>query len=312
MDHLLAIGTFVRIAETGSLSAAARATGRSLPAVSRSLAQLEGHLGVRLLHRTTRRTHLTEAGQRYLESCRRLLAELNEANASVSDLGSSLMGPITMTAPILFGQMHVAPIVMEFLIEHTKVSVNLVLGDSIANIVEEGIDLAVRIGNLPDSGLVARRLATVRRVACASPEYLKRHGIPKAPGDLSDHNCLQFSALSPTPYWEFYTSGKARQVRVQGTLSSNYGAAMIDAARRGLGIVAAFSYQVQEFVARGELRVLLEQFEPPPVPVHAVFPSGRLQPVRVRALADLLVDRLGTKELTTLKLRRQREAVQRN
>jgi DNA-binding transcriptional LysR family regulator len=307
MDHLLAIGTFVRIAETGSLSAAARAAGRSLPAVSRSLALLEEHLGVRLMHRTTRRTHLTEAGQQYLQRCKRLLAELEEANASVSDLGRSLVGPITMTAPILFGQMHVAPIVMEFLSEHAKVSVNLILADNVANIVEEGIDLAVRIGNLPDSGLVARRLATVRRVACASPEYLKRHGMPKAPGDLSGHNCLQFSALSPTPYWELYASGKARQFRVQGKFSSNHGATMIDAAREGLGIVLALSYQVQEHVARGELRVLLEHFEPPPIPVHAVFASGRLQPARVRALAELLVNRLETKDLTTLKLRRQRK-----
>lgn len=306
MDHLLAIGTFVRIAEIGSLSAAARATGRSLPAVSRSLAQLEGHLGVRLLHRTTRRTHLTEAGQRYLERCKRLLAELDDANASVSDLERSLVGPITVTAPILFGQMHVAPLVAEFLAQNTGVSVNLILTDRFVNIVEEGIDLAVRIGNLPDSGLVARRLVTVRRVACASPKYLKLHGTPATPADLSNHNCLQFSALSPTPYWEFYVSGKARQFRVQGTLSSNHGAAMIDAARRGLGIVVALSYQVQEMVARGELRILLERFEPAPIPVHAVFPSGRLQPSRVRALAELLADRLGTKEFTQLKLRRPR------
>jgi DNA-binding transcriptional LysR family regulator len=311
MDHLLAIGTFVRIAEIGSLSAAARATGRSLPAVSRSLAQLEDHLGVRLLHRTTRRTHLTEAGQRYLERCKRLLAELDEANASVSDLERSLVGPITMTAPILFGQMHVAPVVTEFLAEHTGASVNLILTDRLENIVEEGIDLAVRIGNLPDSGLVARRLATVRRVVCASAEYLKRRGIPRTPTDLSPHNCLQFSALSPTPYWEFYVSGKARQFRVQGTLSSNHGAAMIDAARRGLGIVVALSYQVQELVARGELRVLLERFEPPSIPVHVLFPSGRLQPVRVRTLADLLVDRLRANDLTTLKLRKRRETVNR-
>jgi len=307
MDHLLAIGTFVRIGETGSLSAAARATGRSLPAVSRSLAQLEAHLGVRLLHRTTRRTHLTEAGQRYLERCKRLLAELDEANASVSDLEQSLAGPITISAPILFGQMHVAPVVTEFLTEHTDVSANLILTDRFQNIVEEGIDLAVRIGNLPDSGLVARRLATVRRVACASPGYLKMHGIPKVPTDLSDHNCLQFSALSATPYWDFYSSGKARQVRVQGRFSSNHGATMIDAARGGLGIVLALSYQVLEHVARGELRVVLERFEPPPLPVHAVVASGRMLPARVRALADLLADRLAAKTLTTLEPRKRRK-----
>lgn len=303
MDHLVAIGTFVRIAETGSLSAAARATRRSLPAVSRSLAQLEEHLGVRLLHRTTRRAHLTEAGQLYLERCKRLLAELDEANASVSDLEHSLAGPITVTAPILFGQMHVAPVLTEFLAAHAGVSANLLLTDRFVNIVEEGIDLAVRIGNLPDSGLVARRLATVRRVTCASPQYLKLHGTPKTPSDLANHNCLQFSALSPTHYWEFHVAGKARQFRVHGTLSSNHGAAMIDAARGGLGIVIVLSYQVQEAVRRGELRVLLERFEPPPIPVHVVFPTSRMQPARVRALADLLMDRIAIKAFTDLRAR---------
>jgi DNA-binding transcriptional LysR family regulator len=304
VDHLAAIGTFVRIAETGSLSAAARATGRSLPAVSRSLAQLERHLGVRLLHRTTRRAHLTEAGQLYLERCKRLLAELDQANASVSDLQRSLAGPITITAPILFGQMHVAPVVTEFLAAHTGVSVNLILTDRFENIVEEGIDLAVRIGSLPDSGLVARRLATVRRVTCASPRYLKLHGSPKTPSDLAHHNCLQFSALSPTQYWEFHIAGKTRQFRVHGTLSCNYGTAMIDAARSGLGIVMVLSYQVQEPVGRGELKILLERFEPPALPVHVVFPSGRMQPARVRAFGDLLAERLANKEFTELKARR--------
>jgi DNA-binding transcriptional LysR family regulator len=301
MDHLAAIGTFVRIAETGSLSAAARATRRSLPAVSRSLAQLEQHLGVRLLQRTTRRAHLTEAGQRYFERCKRLLAEFDEANASVSELQRSLAGPITITAPILFGQMHVAPVVTEFLAAHAGVSVDLILTDRFVNIVEEGIDLAVRIGNLPDSGLAARRLATVRRVTCASPRYLKLHGTPNTPSELADHNCLQFSALSPTQYWEFHVAGKARQFRVQGTLSCNHATAMVDAGRSGLGIVMVLSYQVQEAVRRGELRILLEHFEPPPLPVHVVFPSGRMQPVRMRALNDLLADRLASKAFTDLK-----------
>jgi DNA-binding transcriptional LysR family regulator len=300
MDHLLAIGTFVRIAETGSLSAAARAAGRSLPAVSRSLIQLEKHLGVRLLHRTTRRTHLTEAGTRYLERCKRLLAELEEANASVSEAERSLAGPITLTAPILFGQMHVAPVIAEFLAEHRAASVNLILTDQFSNIVEEGIDLAVRIGNLPDSGMVARRLATVRRVLCASPGYLEHHRAPRSPDDLSAHNCMQFSALSPSSYWDFQVGGKPRQVRVQGTFRSNHGASLIDAARSGLGIVMALSYQVQGHVEQGELRVLLRQFEPVPLPVHAVLPSSRMQPARVRALTELLVHRLGKKDLSRL------------
>lgn len=301
MVDLLALQTFVRIADGGSLSAAARATGRSLPAVSRSLVQLEADLGVRLLHRTTRRIHLTDAGAQYLERCRRILAEVDDAQASVSNLGRALAGPITLTAPVLFGQMHVAPAVTEFLGAHPEVSVSLLLSDSLSNIVEEGIDLAVRVGKLQDSGLVARKLGEVRRVACASPAYLKRRGTPKTPKDLAGHNCLRFGALSPTPYWEFREAGRPRQVRVQGNLLSNQGAPLIDAARAGLGIVVALSYQLQEAVAAGELRVVLQEFEPESIPVHAVLPSGRLQPARVRALADFLQERVGAKDLASLR-----------
>lgn len=301
MIDLLALQTFVRIADGGSLSAAARATGRSLPAISRSLVQLEADLGVRLLHRTTRRIHLTDAGAQYLERCRRILAEVEDANASVSNLDRSLAGPITLTAPILFGQLHIAPVVTEFLGLHPEVNVSLMLSDALSNIVEEGIDLAVRIGRLQDSGLVARKLGEVRRVACASPAYLKRRGTPKTPKDLADHSCLQFGALSPTPYWEFQEAGKPRQVRVQGSFSSNQGAPVIEAARAGLGIAFVLSYQVQELVAKGELRVVLQPYEALPIPVSVILPSGRLQPARVKALADFLQARIGAKSLSTLR-----------
>jgi DNA-binding transcriptional LysR family regulator len=301
MVELLALQTFVRIADGGSLSAAARATGRSLPAVSRSLVQLEAELGVRLLHRTTRRIHLTDAGAQYLERCRRILAEVDEASASVSDLGRALAGPITVTAPVLFGQLHIAPAVTEFLAAHPGVTVSLLLSDALSNIVEEGIDLAVRIGRLHDSGLVARKLGEVRRLACASPAYLRRCGTPKTPKDLTNHNCLQFGALSPTPYWEFHEGGKPRQVRVQGNFSSNQGAPVIEAARGGLGIIFVLSYQVQELIANGGLRVLLQQYQAPPIPVSVILPSGRLQPARVKALADFLQARVAAKSLTTLR-----------
>lgn len=300
MVDLLALQTFLRIADGGSLSAAARATGRSLPAISRTLVQLEADLGVRLIHRTTRRIHLTEAGTQYLERCRRILAEVEDANASVSNLDRSLAGPIVVTAPVLFGQLHIAPAVTEFLGLHPEVSVSLMLSDALSNIIEEGIDLAVRIGRLQDSGLVARKLGEVRRVACASPAYLKRRGTPKTPKDLASHNCLQFSALSPTPYWEFREAGKPRQVRIQGNFASTQGAPVIEAARAGLGIACALSYQVQELVAKGELRVVLQQYQPLPLPVNVILPSGRLQPARVRALADFLQARIGAKDLAKL------------
>ena len=300
MTDLLALQTFVRIADGGSLSAAARATGRSLPAISRSLGQLEAELGVRLLHRTTRRLHLTDAGAQYLERCRRILAEVEEANASVSDLGRALAGPIMLTAPVLFGQMHIAPLVTEFIGLHPGVAVSLVMSDSLSNIVEEGIDLAVRIGKLQDSGLVARKLGEVRRVACASPAYLKRRGTPKTPKELAGHSCLHFGALAPTHYWEFHESGRPRQVRVQGNFSSNQGAPVIAAACADLGIALVLSYQIQDLVAAGRLRVVLRPYEAPPLPVSVVLPSGRLQPARVRALADFLQARLGARDLARL------------
>ena len=289
--------TFVRIADIGSLSAAARTTNPSLPAVSRSLALLEAELGVRLLQRTTRHLHLTDAGAQYLEHCRRILAQIDEANASVSNLGRALAGPISLTAPVLFGQLHVAAVVTEFLGVHPGVSANLILTDRYVPIVEEGIDLAVRIGHPVDSGLVARRLGSVRRVICASPVYLKQRGTPKEPKQLAAHNCLQFSALLPTPYWEFQDAGRPRQVRVHGTFASNHGASVIEAARSGLGVIAALSYQVQDLVAAGALRVVLQRYEPAPIPVNALLPSGRLQPARVRALTDLLQERLAAKDL---------------
>jgi DNA-binding transcriptional LysR family regulator len=197
----------------------------------------------------------------------------------------------------------VAPVVTEFLAANPKVSVSLLLSDNLANIVEEGIDLAVRIGRLQDSGLVARKLGEVRRVACASPAYLKRRGTPKTPADLADHSCLQFGSLSALPYWEFLESGKSRQVRVRGSFSATHGAPLIDAARNGLGIVLAVSYQLQDAVAAGELRVLLREFEPAPVPVQSIVPSGRLQPARVRAFAELLHARISAKDLARLSRR---------
>lgn len=305
MDNLLSILTFVRIADAGNLSAAARTMGRSLPAVSRSLIQLEAHLGVRLFHRSTRTTRLTEAGQQYLERCRRILAELDEANASVSELGSSLAGPISMTAPILFGQKYVTPLVMEFLASHSDVTLHLALTDQFVNIVESGIDFAVRIGELPDSNLVARRLGTLRRVACASPGYLAQRGTPKHPKALTDHNCLQFSSLSPTPFWDFHVDGKIQPFRVRGSFSSNNAVPIINAARNGLGIIVVLSYQVQELIESGDLCIILRSYEPPPIPVQAVYPSGRFLPTRIRTLIALLSDRFGTKDWINLALKHQ-------
>lgn len=300
MDNLLAILTFVRIADAGNLSAAARAMGRSLPAVSRSLIQLEAQLGVRLFHRSTRTTRLTEAGQQYLERCRRILAELDEANASVSELGTSLAGPISMTAPILFGQKYVAPVAMELMANHPGVTLQLTLTDHFVNIVESGIDFAVRIGALPDSNLVTRRLGAVRRVACASPAYLKERGTPKHPQELAEHNCLQFSSLSPTPYWDFFVDGKHQQFRIHSNFSSNSVAPIINAACSGLGLIAVLSYQVQELIESGELCIVLKPFEPPPIPIQAVHASGRFLPTRVRTLIDLLTERFRTKDWVNL------------
>ncbi|MGQ0522243.1 MAG: LysR family transcriptional regulator [Betaproteobacteria bacterium] len=292
MDKLRAMATFVAIADRGTLTAAAEALDSSLPAVVRLLAALEKELGVRLLNRTTRRVALTEEGRDYLERCRRVLAEVEEAEAALSAHQRQASGRLAITAPVLFGRLHVAPLVTEFLTRHRRVKAELLLLDRIVDLLDEGLDLAVRIGELADSSLVAVNCGQTRRVVCASPKYLQQSGIPETPADLHQHRCIGFTGLSRRGEWDFRGPGRSLRVLVDGPLVTNQGDSAIDACLRGLGCGIFLYYQVREALAAGELRLLLEAYEPAPLPVSVVYPHAKLLPLRVRVFLDWFAPQL--------------------
>ena len=290
MDRLDEWRLFLAVAERRSFVAAARADRRSPQVVTRAVAALEARIGARLLHRTTRSVSLTDEGSRRLDRCRRVLADFAELEAGGS---GDLRGVLTVTAPVLFGQLHVLPIVREFLGRHPAVEVRLVLLDRVVALAEEAVDLAVRIGGLPDSALRSRLVGQVRWVICASPPYLKRRGTPREPRALARHDCIAFTGATPTPdRWNFSGRGRAeKSVLVRPRLVVNTGQAAVDAALAGMGLVRVLSYQVADLVARKRLRLLLESHEPPPVPIHIVqLPGAQVR--AATAFADLALERL--------------------
>jgi DNA-binding transcriptional LysR family regulator len=287
MDRLKALQTFVRIADDGSLTRAAHALDLSLPAVVRSLAALEAHLRVRLFNRTTRRVALTDEGRRYLDYARQVLATLDEAERAISSDLSAPSGLLRVTAPVLFGQLHVAPAVARFLQKHRSVQVELELTDRVVDLLDEGFDAGIRIGALADSSLVARSIGAVRRVVVASPAFLRRHGVPKRPQDLQSLECVRLTHSSAR--WAFHDGDEVIGVPVQGTLRCNHVQAVIDACVAGLGCGVFMSYQVAILVEQGLLKVVLEAFEPPPRPVSLVVPQARLLPARTRVFIDWML-----------------------
>lgn len=288
MDQLGAMRTFVEIVDQGSLSAASRRLQVSLPVVVRTLAALERRLGVRLLNRTTRRIHLTEVGAEFYQRCRRIAVEVEEAEQAVSTQRRTPTGTLVVNAPLLFGRMHVAPLIGTFLEQYPEVAVELTLSDRNSDIVEEGIDVAVRIGHLPDSSLAATPLGLTQRVLVASPGYLRSTGTPGTLEDLAKHNCLRFSALTPGHDWHFVRDGKDVSLRVSGSFASNSGDAVIQTALKDRGIALVLYYQVLDHVAAGRLRLVLREFGPAPVPIHAVFAHPKLVSAKVRSFVDHL------------------------
>jgi len=287
MDRLKALQTFVHIAGEGSLTKAARALDLSLPAVVRSLAALEANLRVRLFNRTTRRVALTDEGRRYLDYARQVLATLDEAERAISNDLSAPAGTLRVTAPVLFGQLHVAPAVTRFLQKHRKVQVELELADRVVPLLDEGFDVGIRIGALADSSLVARSIGAVRRVVAASPAFLRRHGVPKRPQDLQSLECVRLT--SGSAQWAFHDGDKVTSVPVRGALRCNHVTAVIDACVAGLGCGVFMSYQVASLVEQGQLKVVLGAFEPPPRPVSLVVPQARLLPARTRVFIDWML-----------------------
>lgn len=292
MDRLQAMQTFADIVDAGSLTAAAERRGCSVPTVVRTLAALETLLGTRLLRRTTRRMSLTAEGREYLGRCRRILADVDDAEQAVSARQTELRGVIRLTAPVLFGQRHVAPALSSFLAGHPRVGARLLLLDRVVDMVEEGLDLALRIGPLPDSGMAAMPVGTMRRVVCAAPETLARHGCPHAPDALGRMPCVVHGAAEGAQHWRFASAHGSRTLAVDGPLVCNQAAAVADAAAAGLGFAQLLHYQVAPLLETGALVTILEDHEIPPVPVSLVYPEARLVTSRVRALARHLHDRL--------------------
>jgi len=285
MDKLKAMQTAVAIADAGSLTAAAEALGGSLPAVVRTLAMLEQHLGVRLFNRTTRRVSLTDEGRVYIEDCRRLLAAIDDSEAALTQDSVEPSGHLTVTASVLFGQMYVAPAVTRFVRQYPKMRVNLLLHDRVVNLLEENIDVGVRIGELEDQSLVAQALGSVRRMLVATPAYLKKHGMPEHPRDLLKLNCIRATGSS-APGWTFLEKGKTFTVPVSGNLEFNQVWPVAQACLADMGVGMFISYQVAEFVRDGRLQVILDEFEPTPRPISLVYPHARLLPARTRVFLE--------------------------
>lgn len=285
MDKLRAMQAFIHIADEGSLTAAARVMASSLPAMVRTLAALEAQLGVRLFNRTTRRISLTEEGRRHLDSCRQIIAALDDAEAALSADAAEPAGHLTITAPILFGQMHVAPAVTRFVQQYTQMRCSMVLADRVVNLLEEGIDVGIRISELPDSSLVAQSVGQIRRVVVASPAWLRRHGTPRHPKDLLKVNCVRVTDHAPT-WGPFNDQGRPLRLAVSGNLEFNQNAPAVEACAAGIGVGNFLSYQVAPFLKNRQLRIILEDFEPPPRPISVVYPHARLLPVRTRVFIE--------------------------
>lgn len=296
MDRLETMRVFVAVAEEEGFAPAARRLSMSPPAVTRAISSLEERLGALLLHRTTRTVRLTEAGVRFLSDCKRILGELDEAEAAAAGAHAEPRGQLGVTAPVLFGRMFVAPILLDFLARYPEVTGRALLVDRIVDLLEEGLDVAVRIGNLPDSSMSAIKVGSVRRVVCASPDYLAAHGTPRAPADLADLEVIAFSGSGIPAEWSFAPpgSGAAGGISVSppARIIVDLAEVAIAAALAGRGLTRVLSYQAAAEVESGRLRLVLEEFEPPPLPIHVLHADGRRAAARVRAFVDFAVERL--------------------
>ncbi|WDZ79906.1 LysR family transcriptional regulator (plasmid) [Ensifer adhaerens] len=292
MDRLDAMGVLLAVIENGSLSAASRQLKVPLATVSRKVSELEAHLGAQLITRTNRKVLLTETGRSYVEAAKEILARVEEAERVAAGEYNAVKGDLTISAPIVFGRLHVLPVVVDFLKAHPQIDMRLALGDRFANLVDDHIDVALRIGNLPDSNLVATKLGSVRRVVYASPDYVARHGAPGHPNELVGHDCITFENVTAAHVWRFLDSGRELATPIRSRLIVNTAESAVDAAIAGLGLTRVLSYQVARPVSEGLLVPLLEVFEHPPLPVQLVYLPQGLVPMKLRAFVDFAVPRL--------------------
>lgn len=292
MDRFEAMQTLVAAVDEGSLSAASRALGTPLPTVSRRVADLEAHLGAQLLIRTSRKLVLTEAGEAFVGAARRLLADLGEAERMAAGEYRAPRGELLVTAPAMFGKLHVAPLVRDFLRAYPEVSVRLVLADQMLEFAENKLDIAIRIGRLPDSELIASKVGRVQWIVCASPGYLAQRGTPQVPEDLAAHACITFSGLPDPRAWMFGSGRDTQVVKITPRLAVNTADVMIDAAEDGIGLARVMSYQAAAAIQANRLVPVLRAFAPEAAPVHVLHPSQRVQPLKRRAFLDFVTPRL--------------------
>lgn len=292
MDRLDAMAVLLAVVETGSLSAASRALHSPLPTVSRKMSELEAHLGVRLITRTSRRIMLTEAGESYVAAAREILGRVEEAERRASGEYIAPRGDLMMTAPIVFGRLHVLPIVTDFLKAFADINIRLTLSDRTVSLADEQIDVALRIGQLPESNLVATRVGAMRTTVYAHPDYLKRHPRPLHPRDLADHDCIAFEGVLSHRFWTFRDGKQDISAAIRPRLSVNTAEAAVDAAAAGLGVTRVMAYQAKRAVDAGLLEPLLEDFELEPSPIHLVHLSQGSMPLKLRAFLDYTAPRL--------------------
>ena len=290
MDRIDAMQAFVAVADLQGFAPAARKLGLSASAVTRLIAALEDRLGARLLQRTTRQVTLTDAGARYLERARRILADVEEAEAAAEGERARPSGRLVVSAPIGFGRLHVSPVMSAYLNRYPEVAAELRLEDRVINLVEDGVDLAVRIGHLPDSSLVARHVGDMPRIVVASPDYLKRRGEPKTPAAVAAHQTIQFGTTSAAPDWRFVEDGSEVRVAPTPRLATNSSDAAIQYAEAGGGLTRVMFYQAADALKAGRLKIVLAKFEAPPLPIHLVYPTSRLLSAKVRAFIDLVTE----------------------
>lgn len=291
-DRLEAMSVLVAVVDAGSLSAASRQLGQPLATVSRKVSELESHLGTRLFQRAGRGLILTETGQAYVLSCRRILEDVNDAERMAAGEFKTPKGSLTITAPVVFGRLHVLPVITDFLKTYSDIDVRLIQSDRLVDLPEEHVDLAVRIGKLPDSSLVFRNVGEIRRVICASPSYLLERGHPKKLDDLQNHDCITFENLMSVQTWPFLRGQSERSVPIHSRLVVNTAEAAIDAAVAGLGLARVLSYQITTPMELGALTTVLDDDEQDPWPVNLVYPTRGLMPLKVRAFLDFAAPRL--------------------
>jgi len=292
MDRLDAMALLMAVVETGSLSAAGRRTGKPLATVSRKIAELEAHLRTRLFIRSGRKLILTDAGTSYVAACKRILEEVGDAERAAAGEYSAPKGDLIVTAPIVFGRIHVLPVALDFLKAYPEINLRLTLADRVVNLWEDNVDLAVRIGELPDRSLIATRVGTIRRVVCASPAYIARRGEPRRPGELTAHDGVSFEGMDSADRWLFRSGKSQLSVPIHSRLIVNTAEAAIDAAIAGVGVTRLLSYQPAAAIQSGALVAILRDFEPAPTPVSLLYGGGRLLPQKLRAFVEFVAPAL--------------------